>query len=183
MENANNKKGSFMGLLPLVIFLVVYFAMGIGTGDFGNFPLMIGIFLASGISLFMKSPVAEKKSFTEKMVMFCKGGGDDTLILMVIIYMLAGAFYGVASGMHATDTVTNIGISILPANMILDLFSSAFNGLTPYAGQLLTAGAMAKIAPVTIMPYVWYDILMIIFGVIFIVIGWPKFKGKAAKAN
>ena len=222
--------------------------------------------------------------------MFCKGGGDDTLILMVIIYMLAGAFYGVASGMHATDTVTNIGISILPANMILpglfligcilsfsmgtsmgtvaalmpigidiasktgvsvalvsgivvggamfgdnlsfisdttiaatttqgignkekfkanifmvgpaviitvvalalypidatsilDLFSSAFNGLTPYAGQLLTAGAMAKIAPVTIMPYVWYDILMIIFGVIFIVIGWPKFKGKAAKAN
>lgn len=86
MENANNKKGSFMGLLPLVIFLVVYFAMGIGTGDFGNFPLMIGIFLASGISLFMKSPVAEKKSFTEKMVMFCKGGGDDTLILMVIIY-------------------------------------------------------------------------------------------------
>ena len=33
MENANNKKGSFMGLLPLVIFLVVYFAMGIGTGD------------------------------------------------------------------------------------------------------------------------------------------------------
>ena len=119
MENANNKKGSFMGLLPLVIFLVVYFAMGIGTGDFGKFPLMIGIFLASGISLFMKSPVAEKKSFTEKMVMFCKGGGDDTLILMVIIYMLAGAFYGVASGMHATDTVTNIGISILPANMIL----------------------------------------------------------------
>lgn len=440
MENANNKKGSFMGLLPLVIFLVVYFAMGIGTGDFGNFPLMIGIFLASGISLFMKSPVAEKKTFTEKVVMFCKGGGDDTLILMVIIYMLAGAFYGVASGMHATDTVTNIGISILPANMILpglfligcvlsfsmgtsmgtvaalmpiaidiasktgvsvalvsgvvvggamfgdnlsfisdttiaatttqgignkekfkanifmvgpaviitvvalalypidatkisasgainfvnlipyiliialslagmhavmamtisvisgmvigvfhgdfsfvksftvvhegmknmqdmaviaifvgglvaimqylggidwllnklakgmkskvgaelsiaalvslvdvattnntisiiavgpiakdiseefdiapartasilDLFSSAFNGLTPYAGQLLTAGAMAKIAPVAIMPYVWYDILMIIFGVIFIVIGWPKFKGKAAKAN
>ena len=119
MENANNKKGSFKGLLPLVIFLVVYFAMGIGTGDFGNFPLMIGIFLASAISLFMNSPVAEKKTFTEKVVMFCKGGGDDTLILMVIIYMLAGAFYGVASGMHATDTVTNIGISILPANMIL----------------------------------------------------------------
>ena len=71
MENAN-KKGSFKGLLPLVIFLAVYFAMGIGTGDFSNFPLMIGIFLASAISLFMKSPVAEEKSFTEKVVMFCK---------------------------------------------------------------------------------------------------------------
>ena len=85
MENANNKKGSFKGLLPLVIFLVVYFAKGIGTVDFGNYTLMIGIFLASAISLFMNSPVAEKKTFTEKVVMFCKGGGDDTLILMVII--------------------------------------------------------------------------------------------------
>ena len=118
--NANsNKKGSFMGLVPLVIFLVVYFAMGLGTGDFSNFPLMIGIFLASAIALFIKSPVAEKMSFTDRVTLFCKGGGENTLILMVIIYMLAGAFYGVAGGMHATDTVTNIGISILPANMIL----------------------------------------------------------------
>lgn len=125
MENANNKKGSFMGLLPLVIFLVVYFAMGIGTGDFGNFPLMIGIFLASGISLFMKSPVAEKKTFTEKMVMFCKGGGDDTLILMVIIYMLAGAFYGVASGMHATDHDPS---GIILNRLYTEFLNGNFNG-------------------------------------------------------
>lgn len=121
MDNGNNmnKKGSFMGLMPLVIFLIVYFLMGIGTGSFDNFPLMIGIFLASAIALFMKSPCAEKKTFEERVNLFCRGGGESTLILMVIIYMLAGAFYGVAGGMHATDTVTNIGISILPANMIL----------------------------------------------------------------
>lgn len=118
-EKKELKKGSFMGLVPLVIFLVVYFLMGIGTGSFDNFPLMIGIFLASAIALFMKSPVAEKKTFVERVEMFCRGGGENTLILMVIIYMLAGAFYGVAGGMHATDTVTNIGIQVLPANMIL----------------------------------------------------------------
>ena len=118
-DNDMKKKGSFMGLVPLVIFLIVYFAMGIGTGSFDNFPLMIGIFLASAIALFIKSPCAEKKSFVERVELFCKGGGESTLILMVIIYMLAGAFYGVAGGMHATDTVTNIGISVLPANMIL----------------------------------------------------------------
>lgn len=108
-----------MGLMPLVIFLVLYFAMGIITGDFSNFPLMIGIFIASGISLFIKSPVAEKKNFGEKVEIFTKGGGESTLILMVIIYMLAGAFYKVAGAMHATDTVTNIGISVLPPNLIL----------------------------------------------------------------
>lgn len=108
-----------MGLIPLVIFLVIYFAMGTITGDFSNFPLLIGIFIASGISLFMKSPVAEKKNFGEKVEIFTKGGGESTLILMVIIYMLAGAFYKVAGSMHATDTVTNIGISVLPPNLIL----------------------------------------------------------------
>lgn len=68
MENANNKKGSFKGLLPLVIFLVVYFAMGIGTGDFGNFPLMIGIFLASAISLFMNAVMAMTISVVSGMI-------------------------------------------------------------------------------------------------------------------
>lgn len=115
----NKSKGSFMGLVPLVVFLIIYFAMGLGTGSFDNFPLLIGMFVASGIALFIKSPCAENKTFVERVEMFCTGGGDNTLILMVIIYMLAGAFYGIAGAMHATETVTNIGIAILPAKMIL----------------------------------------------------------------
>ena len=89
----------------------------------------------------------------------------------------------IAVGPIAKDISEEFDIAPSRTASILDLFSSAFNGLTPYAGQLLTAGAMAKIAPVAIMPYVWYDMLMIIFGVIFIMIGWPKFKSKAAKAE
>ncbi|MFA9464351.1 MAG: Na+/H+ antiporter NhaC family protein [Velocimicrobium sp.] len=112
-------KGSFMGLVPLVVFLIIYFAMGLGTGSFNNFPLLIGMFVASAIALFIKSPCAEEKTFAERVEMFCTGGGDNTLILMVIIYMLAGAFYSVAGSMHATETVTNIGIAVLPAKMIL----------------------------------------------------------------
>ena len=116
---AGQKKGSFIGFIPLITFLVVYFAMGIFTGDFSKFPLLIGMFLATAISLVISSPVAKKLSFEEKVTLFCTGGGDNTLILMVVIYMLAGAFYGVAGAMHATDTVTNLGISILPAQLIL----------------------------------------------------------------
>ena len=114
----NGKKGSFLGLVPLIIFLAVYFAMGLGTGSFDNFPLLIGMSVAAAIALCIKKP-GDKMSFSDKVFMFCEGGGDKTLILMVIIYMLAGAFYGVAGGMHATDTVTNLGISILPARLIL----------------------------------------------------------------
>lgn len=125
MNDSNQNKGSFLGLVPLLIFLAVYFLMGIGSGSFNNFPLLIGMFLAMTISFIIKKP-GDNKSFTEKVDMFCEGGGDKTLILMVIIYMLAGAFYGIAGAfygiagaMHATDTVTNLMLSILPSRMIL----------------------------------------------------------------
>ena len=114
----NKNKGNFLGLVPLIIFLIVYFAMGLGTGSFDNFPLLIGMSVAAAISLCIKKP-GDNQSFSDKVFMFCEGGGDKTLILMVIIYMLAGAFYSVAGAMHATDTVTSLGISILPARMIL----------------------------------------------------------------
>ena len=93
--------------------------MGIGTGSFDNLPLMVGILIASGLAIVMKKPNGEKMSFEDKVTLFCKGGGDHTLILMVVIFILAGAFYGVANGMHAVDTVTNLGLAILPSKMIL----------------------------------------------------------------
>lgn len=86
MNDSNQNKESFLGLVPLLIFLAVYFLMGIGFGSFNNFPLLIGMFLAMTISFIIKKP-GDNKSFTEKVDMFCEGGGDKTLILMVIIYI------------------------------------------------------------------------------------------------
>lgn len=117
-KNNEQKKGSFMGLIPLLVFLAIYFLMGVGSGSFDNFPLMIGMFVAMVVSFMIKKP-GEKLTFGQKVDMFCEGGGDKTLILVVIIYMLAGGFYGVAGAMHATTSVTNLMLSILPARAIL----------------------------------------------------------------
>ena len=35
-------KGQFMGLVPLLIFLVLYMLTGLVSGNFENMPLMIG---------------------------------------------------------------------------------------------------------------------------------------------
>lgn len=48
----------------------------------------------------------------------------------------------------------------------------------PYAGQLLVAAGMAQISPVSIMPYSWYSILMVIMGILSIMTGFPKLKIK-----
>ena len=51
--------------------------------------------------------------------MFCKGAGEETLILMVVIFLLAGAFYSVADAMGAVSSTVNLGLSILPMEMLL----------------------------------------------------------------
>ncbi|MEF2292455.1 Na+/H+ antiporter NhaC family protein [Virgibacillus dokdonensis] len=117
-KNKTSNKGRFMGLVPLIIFLALYMLTGLVSGSFENMPLMIGILIASGVALMMSNKDNPTK-FEERVTMFCKGGGDHTLILMVVIFILAGAFHGVASGMHAVDSVTNLGLSVLPSNLIL----------------------------------------------------------------
>jgi len=119
MENSKKSKGSFLGLVPLCVFLILYFAIGIGTGSFENMPLMIGIAIAIGVGLVLNKKGEAKLSFEEKVTMLCKGAGDDTLILMVVIFLLAGAFYGIVGAMHASDSITNFCLSILPSNMVL----------------------------------------------------------------
>lgn len=112
------KKGSVLGLLPLIVFLVLYMGTGLGTGSFDNMPLMIGIAIASAVALALSSK-KKKISFDEKVNLYCKGGGEQTLILMVLIFLLAGAFGGVASGMGAADSIVNLGLSILPTSLLL----------------------------------------------------------------
>jgi Na+/H+ antiporter NhaC len=119
MEDSKKANGSFLGLVPLCVFLALYFAIGIGTGSFDNMPLMIGITIAIGVALSLNKKNEEKITFEEKVEIFCKGASDSTLILMVVIFLLAGAFYGIAGSMHASDSITNFGLSILPSNMIL----------------------------------------------------------------
>ncbi|KRK80905.1 Na+/H+ antiporter NhaC family protein [Companilactobacillus nodensis] len=114
------KKGSVKGLLPLVVFLILYAWTGIVSGKFDSMPLLVGMLIASVVSFAIAPPKGTKKlSFEEKFMTFCKGGGEPTLIMMVVIFILAGAFQGVASKMHAVSSVTNLGLSILPSNMIL----------------------------------------------------------------
>ncbi|MCR0623743.1 Na+/H+ antiporter NhaC family protein [[Clostridium] innocuum] len=114
----NEKKGSFLGLLPLIVFLVAYMGTGLGTGSFDNMPLMTGIAIASGVALLLNKR-DKKTPFEKKIALYCKGGGEETLILMVLIFLLAGAFGGVAKGMGAVDSIVNMGLTILPGNLIL----------------------------------------------------------------
>ncbi len=113
-----NKKSNFIGLMPLIVFLVLFMGTGIITGDFGNMPLLLGMVIASAFALCLDKK-GEDTSLEEKLDIFSKAGGEPTIILMVVIFLMAGAFYSVAEEMGAVSSMVNLGLSILPPNMVL----------------------------------------------------------------
>ncbi len=115
---STKKRLGWIGLLPLLFFLVIYLGTGIITGDFGSMPLLVGFLLAAAFALLLDKR-GEKTSFDDKIREFCKAAGDETIMLMVIIFLLAGSFYSVAAEMGAVSSMVNIGLSLLPPTMIL----------------------------------------------------------------
>ena len=80
----------------------------------------------------------------------------------------------------AKDIADKFGVDRKRVAGLLDLFSSAFQGLMPYAGQMLMAAGMAQISPASIVPYSWYSMLMIVMGALSIATGLPNFKNSKA---
>lgn len=106
-------------------------------------------------------------------------GGELSIAALVSLMDIAttnNTISIIAAGPLAKDISEEFDISPARTASLLDIFSSAFNGLLPYAGQLLVIGGMAGVSPVSVMPYNWYSILMIVISLISIAIGFPKGK-------
>ena len=109
------KKGNPFALMPLVVFLVLFVGSGIITGDFYKMPVVVAFLISAAVALFSN----RKASLQDKIEVFCKGAGDSNIILMIVIFLLAGGFSGVAKAMGGVDATVNLSLSILPANLLV----------------------------------------------------------------
>jgi len=91
-----------MGLTPILLFVVLVVVTGVMTNDITSMPILVAFFISAGYGLCL-NPKNEKVSFSEKVQTFCKGGGDKNIILLVLIFLLAGAFYAVTIDIGARD--------------------------------------------------------------------------------
>jgi Na+/H+ antiporter NhaC len=110
-----SKSGNPWALLPFAIFLVLFIGSGIVTGDFYKFPVIVAIVIAAAVALSMN----RKETFTKKVEIFTKGAGDSNIMLMVMIFLLAGAFSATAKGMGAVDSTVNLALSLIPQNFLM----------------------------------------------------------------
>ncbi|GAX00846.1 Na+/H+ antiporter NhaC family protein [Secundilactobacillus silagei] len=116
--NQPSPKGNFVGLLPLLFFLILYISSGVLTGSFDNMPLLVAMMLASIVAFLLKGD-NKQDTFNDKLTVYFKGAGQETMILMIIIFLLAGAFYYVTKSMHAVETITDIGLTYLPKSFLV----------------------------------------------------------------
>jgi Na+/H+ antiporter NhaC len=117
-ENSNTNYKSFIGLTPLILFILILITAGLATKSFTSMPVLVAFMLVAAYTLCLNRK-DEKISLEEKVEIFAKGAGNSTIMLMVIIFILAGAFYSVANSMGAVESTVNFGLSILPTNWIL----------------------------------------------------------------
>lgn len=115
MSNEQLKKGSLLAFLPLIVFVILFIGSGIVTKDFYNMPLNVAMLIAASVALMMN----RRETFSKKVDVFMKHAGHPNIILMAVIFLLAGAFASVAKGMGAVESTVNLGLSLLPANLLI----------------------------------------------------------------
>lgn len=138
----NGQKGSLWALSPLILFIVLFLGVGIATGDFTIMPLNVAVIVAAIFGLIIHSKVP----FNKKVEVFTKGAGHSNILLMVLIYLLAGAFSQATEDMGGVKSTVNLGLTLIPENLlivglfVICMFVSISMGTS--------VGTVAAIAPV-----------------------------------
>ena len=89
-------------LSPLIVFLVLYLVTSIIAQDFYKVPIAVA-FLVSAIYALL----TVKGTMSERIKIFAKGAGNSTMVLMLAIFILAGAFAASAKPTGAVDATVN----------------------------------------------------------------------------
>lgn len=130
-------------LSPLIFFLLFYLATSIVAQDFYKVPITVA-FLASAI--FALATV--KGKIEHRIKVFAKGAGNSTMILMLSIFILAGAFAASAKAIGAVDATVYLALKYLPEQFILPgiFIASCFISLS--IGT--SCGTIAALTPIAV---------------------------------
>lgn len=137
-------KGKLSALFPLLFFVVVYMASSIYLDDFYSVPVLV-VFLLALMVAFVQFP---KVPFKRKLGAFSQGAGNDNILIMILIFLLAGAFGQISRDMGAISSIVNFSLAhVSPQIIIAGLFLiSAFISIS--LGT--SVGTIAALSPIAV---------------------------------
>lgn len=104
----------WLALSPLFVFLCLYLVSSIIANDFYRIPISAAFLLASIYGIL----ICRGKSLEERVSVFSRGAGNRNVLLMIWIFVLAGAFAATAKQIGAIDATVNLALKILPGKLL-----------------------------------------------------------------
>ena len=108
------KKG-LLALSPLAVFIVLYLVTSIIARDFYKVPITVAFMAASMYAVLISGGIP----LHERIDIYSRGAAKGQMMLMIWIFILAGAFAHTAKVMGAIDATVNLALTLLPGNMLL----------------------------------------------------------------
>ena len=105
MSQLSSSRRSFIALLPLFLFVLTFLGAGIYLNDFYALPSPIAVSLGVILAFCLF-----KESIDVKVSTFLKGCGDEKIMTMCVIYLLAGAFTVVSKATGSVDAIVDLGL-------------------------------------------------------------------------
>ena len=110
----SGKMSGWLALSPLFLFLCIYLISSVVAADFYKVPIAAAFLLASAYALL----ITPANSTEKRIEIFSEGAGNRNVLLMIWIFVLAGAFAGTAEDMGAIDSAVNFTLGILPGKFL-----------------------------------------------------------------
>ena len=108
------KKRNPIALLPLVVFLGIYLLGSLLAGDFYKMPIVVAGMIASMVAVAM----SRNSTLTENIDTYSRGATEPNIMLMIWIFVLAGAFAASTKAMGAVDATVALTLRIVPEEFL-----------------------------------------------------------------
>ena len=145
-----SKKANAKALLPILVFLILYLGLGILFEyvmkipmGFYNIPIVVVFLAALAVACLQNKDV----SFDEKLTLMGQGIGDKNIITMILIFLEAGIFVGVA-GRSSAQSVAYFMLSIIPSQFAVAVLFVVSCFVSTAMGT--SVGTITLIAPIAI---------------------------------
>ena len=109
------RHGSWWALSPLLVFLCLYLVTSILVNDFYKVPITVAFLVSSCYAI----AITRGLKLDQRIYQFSVGAANKNILLMIWIFILAGAFAQSARQMGAIDATVNLTLHILPDNLLL----------------------------------------------------------------
>ena len=109
------KSKGLIALSPLGVFVIMYLVTSIIAGDFYKVPITVAFMVSSIYAV----AILRGKPLKERIEIFSRGAASSQMMLMIWIFLMAGAFANSAKMMGSIDATVNLTLNLLPSQMLL----------------------------------------------------------------